>query len=90
MSKGKVTVLKMMANHELIEAYAHRTATPCDRLQEGQVFVIENWDEAPKGFCERAWTDLAKKVELTRHLDVVVACCTDGFRPVVFENDRRD
>nr|MBC8507375.1 TIGR04076 family protein [Chloroflexota bacterium] len=32
--------------------------------------------------------DIKKKFELAKHLGVVVACCTDGFRPVVFEIER--
>jgi uncharacterized repeat protein (TIGR04076 family) len=78
-----------MANHDLIETYEHKTAAPCDRFEDGQEFVVGQWDELPDGFCEWAWADLAKKKELAKQLGVVVACCTDGFRPVVFEIDRR-
>ena len=89
MSKGKITILRRMANHDLIEAYQHKTPAPCDRLEDGQVFVVEDWEIAPDEFCEWAWADLAKKIELAQQLGVVVACCTDGFRPVVFEIDRK-
>ncbi len=37
MSKNKVTVLRRMANHDLIEEYGHRTTAPCDLV----VFEIE-------------------------------------------------
>ncbi len=88
MSKNKVTVLRRMANHDLIEEYGHRTAAPCDLFEDGQEFVVQDWDKRPKGFCEWAWADLAKKIELAAKLGVVVACCTDGFMPVVFEIER--
>jgi uncharacterized repeat protein (TIGR04076 family) len=79
-----------MANFDLIEAYEYQTVAPCDRFEDGQVFVVDNWEEQPPGFCEWAWADLAKKVALAQQLGIVVACCTDGFRPVVFEIDRWD
>jgi len=78
-----------MANHDLIEAYEHQTVAPCPQFEDGQVFVVEDWDKPPQGFCEWAWADLAQKMNLAKQLGVVVACCTDGFRPVVFEIDRR-
>ena len=88
MAKGKVTVLRRMANHDLLEKYKHRAAAPCDLFEDGEEFEVEDWGERPEGFCEWAWQDLAKKVELAERLGVVVACCTDGFRPVVFEIER--
>ena len=88
MAQGKITVLRRMANHDLIKAYDHQTAAPCDLFEDGQEFIIEDWDRQPEGFCEWAWGDLAKKIDLAKRLGVVVACCTDGFRPVVFEIER--
>lgn len=87
---GKITVLQRMANHDLIGAYDHQTSVPCDRFEDGQIFLVERWDKPPQGFCEWAWVDLLKKIELAQQLGIVVACCTDGFRPVVFEIDRQD
>jgi uncharacterized repeat protein (TIGR04076 family) len=88
MSGNKVTVLKRMVNQELIDAYQHQTVAPCNRLEDGQVFVVEDWGAMPQGFCEWAWADIQKKIELAGQLGTVVACCTDGFRPVVFEIER--
>lgn len=89
MALGKITVLRRMANHDLIQEYQHQTVAPCDLFKDGQVFFIEDWERKPEGFCEWAWADLAKKNELAERLGVVVACCTDGFRPVVFEIERK-
>jgi uncharacterized repeat protein (TIGR04076 family) len=89
MHRGKVTVLRRMSNPDLIEAYEHETVAPCPRFEDGQTFVIEDWETLPKGFCAWAWADLGKKIALAEKLGVVIACCTDGFRPVVFEIERR-
>lgn len=88
MSKGTITILKRMANQDLIDQYQHETDAPCDIFSDGQVFPIRNWETAPEGFCEWAWADIQKKFELAKHLGKVVVCCTDGFRPVVFKIDR--
>ena len=85
MSKGKITILKRMVNQDLIDQYQHQTIAPCDIFSDGQEFLIEKWDTHPHGFCEWAWDDIKKKFELAKRLGRVVVCCTDGFRPVVFE-----
>jgi len=88
MTKGKITILKRMVNQDLIDQYQHETVAPCDIFSDGQVFPIDTWDAPPDGFCEWAWDDIKKKFELAKHLGVVVTCCTDGFKPVVFEIER--
>jgi len=88
MSKGRICVLKRMVNQDLIDRYAHETVAPCDVFEDGQEFVVDRWDVLPEGFCEWAWEDIQNKVELAEQLGVVVACCTDGFRPVVFAIER--
>jgi uncharacterized repeat protein (TIGR04076 family) len=88
MPKGHITVLKRMVNQDLIDRYRHRTVAPCDLFEDGQVFAVDDWSVRPEGFCEWAWADLGKKIELAGRLGTVVACCTDGFRPVVFEIER--
>jgi uncharacterized repeat protein (TIGR04076 family) len=82
----KVTVLKRMVNQDLIDKYQHQTTAPCDIFVDGQEFVVDDWGALPQGFCEWAWEDIQKKIQLAQRLEMaVVACCTDGFRPVVFE-----
>lgn len=85
MTRGQVTVLKRMVNQDLIDRYRHETVAPCDLFYDGQVFDIGDCYALPEGFCEWAWADLQSKISLARGLGTVVACCTDGFRPVVFE-----
>ena len=38
MSKGTVTILRRMANPDLIARYKHETAAPCELFADGQVF----------------------------------------------------
>jgi uncharacterized repeat protein (TIGR04076 family) len=90
MSKGKITVLKRMVDQDLIDRYRHKTVVPCDRLDDGQVFVVDDWDVPPEGFCEWAWADLQAKIALAGRIGMAVACCTDAFRPVVFEIQRQE
>jgi uncharacterized repeat protein (TIGR04076 family) len=88
MSKGKITILKRMANQDLIDKYQHKTTAPCNSFVDGQVFIVDDWDIIPVGFCEWAWEDIKNKVALAEKLGTVVASCTDGFRPVIFEIER--
>ena len=101
MTKCRITVLRRMANHDLIEEYKHKTVAPCDLFVDEQVFILDNWDHPPEGFCEWAWADIHKKLMLVvgeaelvpepiRQAGMMIACCTDGFRPVVFKMERLD
>ena len=85
MSSGKITVLKRMVNQDLIDQYQHETVVPCPVFDQQKEFLVEDWTTCPDGFCEWAWGDIQKKIRLAHKLKTVVACCTDGFRPVVFE-----
>jgi len=90
MAQGKITIIKRMANFDLIDQYQHETVVPCDIFGDRQEFIVDDWETPPNGFCEWAWVDIKKEFELAEHLGEVVACCTDGFRPVVFEIQRSD
>ncbi len=91
----KITVLKRLLLQDVVEEYAEGDWAPCDRLTEGQEFVVGGRDMAtamPTGFCSWAWADIFKQVlTLARGGNFVgtkpgtfVTCCTDGFRPVIF------
>jgi uncharacterized repeat protein (TIGR04076 family) len=94
----KITVLKKMANPEIAEAYCQDGAAvcPCPAFQEGQEFITEN--DKPEGFCDWAWHDIFMYVTILRcggnmkdtlkwmkDDKTVIACCSDGIRPVVFK-----
>jgi uncharacterized repeat protein (TIGR04076 family) len=85
MSTGRIRILKRMVNQDIIDQYQHQTVVPCPVFAHRKEFVVEDWSTCPDNFCEWAWSDIQKKIELAHKLRTVVACCTDGFRPVVFE-----
>ena len=76
-----------MVNQDLIDTNEGETVAPCDVLGDGQEFAVEDWDTLPEEFCQWTWEDI-RKAELAEELGTVVACCTDGFRPMVFEIER--
>ena len=60
MNKAKITVLKRMANRDLIEQYMGdeykaRDIAPCSGFEDGQEFLVENPGTIPEGFCGWAW-----------------------------------
>lgn len=105
MSKVKITVLKRIANQDLAELYMGdetkaKDILPCPRFEEGQAFVTDDPSTPPDGFCGWAWVDIHREIfsilrgadlrPWTKEPGMAVACCTDGFRPVVFKIERAD
>lgn len=98
-SQFRITVLKVNGDSELAEEYCLHgaKAAPCTAFEEGQVFITENLDQ-PKDFCTWAWDDIFKYITLLhcggsmsdhmKYKDIVIACCTDGIRPVVFKIEK--
>ena len=94
-AKVRITVLKRLLHRDLLEQYAEWIWEPCERLREDQEFVSEGGN-MPEGFCSWAWADIQKYVmTLARggnflgvQPGMFVTCCTDGFRPVVFQLER--
>ncbi|GAP21579.1 TIGR04076 family protein [Leptolinea tardivitalis] len=102
MSKCKITVLKTMFNKDLVDEYVEKerrkTLGPCDVFKEGQVFIADSVSGMPPGFCPWAWDDIYKVI--TAYYaggnfgmwyeggDHLIACCTDGTRPVVFKIEK--
>ena len=69
----------------------------CSAFEEGQVFTVGEDGAMPEGFCHVAWVDIYRKVHVlqtggTYHPwyedGVIIACCTDGLRPVSFKLER--
>jgi uncharacterized repeat protein (TIGR04076 family) len=95
--RTKITVLKRMCNEDLGVLRVSGSVSPCGVFADGQAFIIDRWDEAPEGFCHWAWSDIHKEIMLImgggsnpamRDEGTVVACCSDGFKPVVFKIER--
>lgn len=101
MSSFKITVMKKMANQEYAREYCKDGigVCPCQAFEVGQEFYTDM--EKPEGFCEWAWNDIYKYIAIFRsggnmgdafswmkENNMVIACCTDGIRPVVFKIEK--
>ncbi len=94
MKKVKITVIRKAHYQDLSEKYENPIEHACD-LQEGQVFISENW-QRPEGLCESAWGTLSPFVLALSHgasdfydgwmknPHSAMLSCNDGFRPVSF------
>lgn len=73
---------------------------PCEVFQDNQEFILEGdaaFSQPPKDFCAWAWADIRKDI-LTVALGgdisgmkfqgMIIAGCTDWFRPVIFKIER--
>ena len=102
MAQCKITVIKRMLNKDLAEEYIKNPVEPCPFFKDGQEFIVP-FSQKPEGFCDWAWNDISKiVVSLARggnfSSDIfdgwmkddksMIACCTDGIRPVVFKVER--
>ena len=63
-------------------------------FKEGQEFIVSENGDMPEGFCHWAWNDIYKVVitlmfggsfPWMKEEGTSVSCCTDGYRPVIFE-----
>lgn len=97
MAQTKITVLKKLFNEDLAAEYCQDSVSICTAFQEGQEFVLDGLTQ-PEGFCGWAWCDLHKVVlalnsgasftPFMKEDNVLISCCTDGIRPVVFKVER--
>ena len=100
MKKIQITVLKT-AVFEDLQVYSEQKLVKCPRFAEGQVFNTTH--EKPVGFCDWAWKDIHPIVTAfitggnfskglfdgwMKDENTMIACCTDGMRPVIFEIKR--
>lgn len=101
MPKCKITVIKKTINTDIAEEYCQNKVDTCPCFEVGQEFIAGF--EKPVNFCDWAWNDLLRFVTalLTRgnfangifegwmkDERTMIACCTDGVRPVVFKLER--
>lgn len=103
--KVKMTVLKKECYADLQEQYlADPKSGPCPFFEVGQEFIIDS-DEFFRGmrgkFCAEAWDAVSRYIYAglqggafmsgwTNDEKVMIACCNDGTRPVVFKLERID
>ena len=95
MKKIKITLVKRL-NRDEIRADSNlgcsaRPTSLCPAFVEGQEFIVTTGQ--PEGFCQGAWADIYRHITVLRwgghypwmnEKGKYLACCTDGFRPVVF------
>jgi uncharacterized repeat protein (TIGR04076 family) len=86
----KLTVLKKEFRKEYADKYRKGKGAVCNKFEEGQVFLTSSPWEPPAGFCAWAWGDIRTYIHdaLSGQSGPIVACCTDGFRPVFFSIER--
>ncbi len=99
MAKVRITVLKRTFHEDLAARYSQPGNVVCPRFAEGQEFIAEG-QTPPEGFCGWAWHDILKCYmtllfggSFGRWMKAdnnIVACCTDGIRPVIFNLERID
>jgi len=100
MAKVKITVVKKVNNKDLFgdTPPAECIAEPeCPAVELGQEFVVKELPECPTGFCAWAFSDIYRDIvhlffggdyPWMKEKGVVLSCCTDGCRPVIFKLER--
>jgi len=102
MARCKITVLKRCFNKDYVDEYVEAARReglgPCEVFREGQEFVTDVISGMPQGFCSWAWDDLYKSLigffaggdfgMWYERKDVIIGCCTDGTRPVIFKIEK--
>jgi uncharacterized repeat protein (TIGR04076 family) len=85
----RITVLRRSIQKEF-QQYRKSEIVACDRVKDGQQFIVESPWEKPAGMCDWAWADIRTFIHIVRAGDLseFVTCCTDGFRPVFFRIEK--
>ena len=105
MAKAKITVIKKECYEDLQEKYlADPKSGRCDYFDVGQEFIVDGkgYQSMLGGhFCMEAWDAVNRYVYAalqggsimkgwTNDEKMMIACCNDGTRPVVFKIERID
>ena len=83
----RITVVRKDFNADLYEQCPYGACCACGRFEVGQEFITSSrWDPA-SGFCGWAWGDIRPIIMSIHggHKTPMIACCTDGLRPVFFK-----
>lgn len=103
--KVKITVIKKECYEDLQGKYlADPKSGPCSMFEVGQEFIIDGhgYQSMNEGkFCMEAWDAINRYVYAalqggsimngwTNDEKMMIACCNDGTRPVVFKIERID
>ncbi len=90
MASCKITVVKRTLIQEVADEHLGPDAIqPCHRFTDGQEFTVSSPSGMPENFgCSWAWSDIYPTlVSVWGKNDdhCTIACCTDGYRPVIFK-----
>ena len=103
--KCKITVLRKECFQDLQEQYlADPKSGPCFLFEVGQEFIVGQNDffhMLDGKFCGEAWDAISRYVYAalqgasimngwTNDEKMMIACCNDGTRPVIFKIERID
>lgn len=103
--KCQITVLKRELYQDLQEQYlADQKSGKCPFFNDGQEFIVDNEDffRMLNGkFCSEAWDSISRYVYAalqggsimhgwTNNEKIMITCCNDGTRPVIFKLERID
>lgn len=103
--KCKITVLKKECYRDLQNKYlADPDSGPCPYFHEGQEIMVDSdnfFHMLNGGFCSEAWDCISRYVYAalqggaimrgwTNNEKVMITCCNDGTRPVIFKLERID
>ena len=103
--KCKITVLKRECYQDLQAKYlADPKSGPCPFFREGQEIIVDNdnfFRMLHGTFCAEAWDCISRYVYAalqggsimrgwTNDEKVMITCCNDGTRPVIFKLERID
>ena len=99
-NKLKITVLKRTDPKEffkILPVTVQDWFVPCDTYKDGEVFMVKENLQMPKGFCESAWHAIYPTIRTIgfggnlpyfKEEGTAISCCTDRMRPVVFQIER--
>ncbi len=103
--KCKITVLRREYFQDLADQYlADPQAGKCQLFEDGQEIIVDNENFFPMlngKFCSEAWDSISRYVYAalqggsimrgwTNDEKVMITCCNDGTRPVIFKLERID
>ena len=101
----KITVLRREFYQDLADEYLiDPNVGKCDLFYDGQEFILDQksfWHMMDGKFCAEAWDAISRYVYAalqggsimngwTKDKKVMIACCNDGTRPVIFKLERID
>ena len=98
----KITVLETKVFTDYQEKYlADPKSGPCPFFKPGDTFVLKRTSEQDGKFCGEAWDAISRYVyaalqggsimrNWTNDDRMMIACCNDGTRPVIFKIERID